>query len=58
MTVEKKGDNIVITIPISKYESASGKSTVIASSKGNVTTNVMVDGKPLTVGVNCYISKK
>ncbi len=58
MKVEKKGETLVITIPIEKRESGSGKSIVIASSNGNVTTSLMVDNKPLIVGVNCYISKK
>lgn len=35
--------------------SASGKSRVIASTNGNKTTSVMVDGKPLVIGLNAYI---
>jgi hypothetical protein len=35
--------------------SASGKSLVVASTRGNMRTAVMVDGKPLTIGLNAYI---
>lgn len=46
---------IQITIPISKRPSASGKTTVVASSNGNIATSVVIDGKPVIVGVNAYI---
>ncbi len=35
--------------------SASGKTLVVASSHGNVTTTCVVNGKPLTIGLNAYI---
>jgi hypothetical protein len=38
--------------------SASGKTLVVATTHGNVPTDVQVDGKPLTVGVNAYIRAK
>jgi len=34
--------------------SASGKTMVVASTKGNVQTDVKVDGQQVTVGVNAY----
>jgi len=37
--------------------SASGKTLVVASTKGNIRTGVEVNGKPLTLGVNAYIAK-
>lgn len=52
-----KGDNLVITIPTKEEISKSGKSIVIASSNGNVTTDLKVKGKLLVVGVNAYIKK-
>ena len=48
-------DVLTIEIPISKRPSASGKTTVIASSNGNIATSVVVDGKPVIIGVNAYI---
>ena len=37
--------------------SASGKTMVVATSHGNQATTVIVDGKPLTIGLNAYIKK-
>jgi len=50
-------DVLVITIPISKRPSASGKTMVVASSSGNIATSVVIDGQPVIVGVNAYIKK-
>jgi hypothetical protein len=54
--IEKVGkvEMLTISLPISKSTSASGKSLVIASTRGNFQTTVMVDGKPLILGVNAY----
>lgn len=56
MKIEKIGNDLVITIPLhAPAPSASGKTKVVASTRGNITTSVEVDGKPVTVGVNAYI---
>ena len=56
MKVEMKDGNLIITIPMHEPQrSASGKSLVVASSKGNKPTEVMVKGKPVIVGLNAYI---
>jgi len=58
MKAEKIDNNLVITIPIgTPSPSASGKSLVIASTRGNKPTAVQIDGKPLIVSVNAYIQK-
>ena len=57
MKVEIVNDNIVITMPIAKHTSKSGKSTIVASSGGNQPTAAVVDGQPVIVGCNCYIRK-
>jgi len=59
LTAEVKGTNLIITIPMESEPglSASGKTLVVASSRGNVETPVMVKGKSLIVGVNAYIRK-
>ena len=39
----------------SEAPSASGKTLVVASTRGNAVTDVLVDGKPVTIGLNAYI---
>ena len=57
MDVRIEKGNLIISIPLepTPVRSASGKTLVVASSRGNVKTNVIVDGEPVTVGVNAYI---
>ena len=57
MKVEIIKDSIVITMPISKHSSKSGKSTVVATSGGTQPTAAVIDGQPVIVGCNCYIRK-
>ena len=38
--------------------STSGKTLVIATTHGNVPTDVQMDGKPVIVGVNAYVRAK
>ena len=58
MTVEIRDNKLCIEIDMQKPEpSASGKTLVVASTKGNVVTPVIVDGKPVTIGLNAYIKK-
>jgi hypothetical protein len=51
------GDELVLRIPMNAKpeKSASGKTLVVASTYGNKATEVTVDGKTVTVGVNAYI---
>ena len=56
MTVEIKNNKLYIEIDLEKpARSASGKTLVIASTRGNVVTTAEVDGKPITIGLNAYI---
>lgn len=56
MTVEIKGNKLCIEIDLEKpTPSASGKTLVVASTRGNTITTAMVDGKPITIGLNAYI---
>jgi hypothetical protein len=58
MTVEKRGNKLYIEIDLEKpTPSSSGKTLVVASSRGNAVTTAEVDGKPITIGLNAYISK-
>ncbi len=38
--------------------SATGKTLVVATTHGNVPTDVQINGKPVIVGVNAYIRTK
>lgn len=56
MQVTIENGFLVIRIQIEEpRRSASGKTLVVASTHGNVTTNAFVAGKPVTVGLNAYI---
>ncbi len=58
MTVEIREGKLCVEIDMQKPEpSASGKTLVVASTKGNVVTTVLVDGKPVTIGLNAYIKR-
>ena len=56
MKVEIIGNDLVITAPIRKVPSKSGKSILVASSGGNKPTAAIIDGKNIVVGLNCYIA--
>ena len=56
MKVTIKGNTLVIEIEMQKpTPSASGKTLVVASSRGNQATTAEIDGKPVIVGLNAYI---
>jgi len=59
MIVAVENGQLVIRIPMNNppTPSATGKTLVVASSRGNIKTDCMVNGKPVTVGVNAYISR-
>jgi hypothetical protein len=59
MKAEIIDGHLVLTLPLEKpTPSASGKTLVVASTHGNQRTNLEIDGKFVTVGVNAYISAK
>jgi hypothetical protein len=54
--VEIKNNKLCIEIDLEKpTPSSSGKTLVVASTRGNVVTAVEVDGKPVSIGLNAYI---
>lgn len=58
MEVKIENDRLIISIELQKpTPSASGKTLVVATTHGNVTTDCVVDGKPLVIGLNAYIKK-
>jgi hypothetical protein len=51
-----KGQRLVITIDLEEPRpSASGKTLVVASTRGNVTTTAQVNGQPVVIGLNAYV---
>lgn len=58
MEVKIENNELVVRIPLEKPKpSSSGKTLIVASTGGNVQTEVEVDGKPVFVGLNAYIKK-
>lgn len=56
-SIEVSEGKVVITLPVEKplQPSKSGKSLVIASTRGNMVTSSLVNNKPVWMGVNVYI---
>lgn len=59
MKVTIEGKDLVIRIPMQSppQPSASGKTLVVASSRGNQKSDVTVDGKQVVIGLNAYIPR-
>ena len=58
MEVKIENDKLIISIELQKpAPSASGKTLVVATTHGNVTTDCIIDGKLVVVGLNAYIKK-
>ena len=56
--VRIEGRDLVIRLPLQEpTPSASGKTLVVATTRGNVRTTLEYEGKPLTIGVNAYIPR-
>ena len=57
MKAEIKGKKLIIELDLDDdpKPSVSGKSIVVASTRGNAKTDVTVKGKSLVVAVNAYI---
>lgn len=62
MTVKHDAKNKKLIIEIDanttnppRSKGGEGKTLIVSSSKGNKETEVMVDGKPVYVGINAYI---
>jgi ABC-type uncharacterized transport system YnjBCD ATPase subunit len=54
VTIEK--GELVIRVKLSTpTPSKSGKSLMVATTNGNMTTSALVDGKPVILGLNAYI---
>ena len=50
-----EGKTLIIKLDINEHPSKTGKTTVIATTSGNIQTNLMHNGKPVVIGVNAYV---
>lgn len=58
MNVTVENNELVIRVPLGiPQPSASGKTLVVASSRGNLKTTAMIQGKAIVIGLNAYIAK-
>ncbi len=58
LSAKIEGNRLVISIDLeTPTPSSSGKTLVVASTRGNKETDVMIDGKPVIIGLNAYIRK-
>lgn len=57
MNVSIEKGELVIRIPMNKKpeKSTSGKSLVVASTHGNKTTDLEIQGQKVVIGLNAYI---
>jgi len=57
MQVTIKDGNLIIAVPLQTPtpSKCSGKTLVVATTHGNCKTDVLVAGKPVTIGLNAYI---
>ncbi len=55
-----EGNELVIRLPLNEKpeRSASGKTLVVASTRGNKETDCVVQGKKVIIGLNAYIPVK
>jgi hypothetical protein len=59
MTAKIEGNELVIRLPMQQppRPSASGKTLVVATTHGNKTSEVEINGQSVVIGVNAYIYK-
>jgi len=58
MEVKIENGKLIISIELqTPTPSASGKTLVVATTHGNVTTDCVIDNKPVVIGLNAYIKK-
>jgi hypothetical protein len=58
MKADIKDGKLVVEIDMQEpTPSASGKTLVVASTRGNAATQATVNGKPVIIGLNAYIMR-
>jgi hypothetical protein len=57
-TIDPKAKTLTLVLDLENpTPSSSGKTLVVASTRGNAPTTAIVNGKPVVVGVNAYIKR-
>jgi len=56
MNAKIENGELIVRIPVNDppTPSKSGKSMIVATSGGNMATTLVVNGKPVTIGLNAY----
>jgi hypothetical protein len=58
MEVKIENGKLIIVIDLQEpTPSVSGKNLVVASTRGNVVSDCVIDGKNVVIGLNAYIRK-
>ena len=58
VVIDAKAKTLTLVLDLEEpTPSASGKTLVVASTRGNARTDAQVNGKTLVVGVNAYVAK-
>jgi hypothetical protein len=58
MEVKIENGKLIIVIDLQEpTPSASGKNLVVASTRGNIVSDCVIDGKNVVIGLNAYIRK-
>lgn len=58
MKVDVKNGKLIIEMDLqTPTPSSSGKTLVVASTRGNKATGILLDGKEIVIGVNAYIHR-
>lgn len=56
--VDEKAGKLFIEADLeTPHASSTGKTMIVVTTRGNLKTDQTVQGKPLTIGLNAYISK-
>ena len=56
-TIDPATKTVKFVLPLQALNpSKSGKSRIVATTGGNKTTSLVIDGKPVIVGINAYIA--
>lgn len=58
VTIDEQAKTVTIVMELQEPRaSASGKTLVIASTRGNIVSDAEFNGRAVTVGCNCYIRR-
>ncbi len=55
LTINEKAKTVTITLPLATFTSKSGKSLMLASTRGNIDAGVEFKGKAVIGSVNVYV---